>query len=359
MNKTFPLSAAVALAALNGYPQTEVAPYSPGITPEGVTYCLPRTELHIVVTATSVSYRPGDFRQYAMRFLRLNDVPAEPSVAWKIDDVKIYAAGVPDTSKIFSVKLTPKTSAPLIGLTSSGIILSVNADAPEQEKAPSLPAPAVSSPPLNPRDFLGQEILAAGSTAKMAELTANEIYGIRESRTLLAKGETDNMPKDGEQLKLMNERLDTQERALLQLFKGTETSETRAFEFVYSPDEDVDKDILFRFSSKLGPVESDNLAGAPVYISVKNLKTVPAPTPEDPGKKKKEPEGIRYNVPSDVEVSVSGDGGAYAEAVFPMGQFGNVEYLGEDLFNKKMGTHVLFDGVTGGIAKLELAEPSE
>ena len=66
---------------------------------------------------------------------------------------------------------------------------------------------------------------------------------------MLAKGEADYMPKDGEQLKLMNERLDTQERALLQLFKGTETVETRSFEFVYDPSGDVDKDILFPLST--------------------------------------------------------------------------------------------------------------
>ena len=35
---------------------------------------------------------------------------------------------------------------------------------------------------INPRDFLTEEILMAGSTAKMAELVAKEIYNIRESK---------------------------------------------------------------------------------------------------------------------------------------------------------------------------------
>ncbi len=359
MNKSFLISLVIASAALNMHAQTEVAPYAPGVTPEGITYYLPRTELHFIVTATSTTYQPGDFRQYAARYLRLNDVPREPSVTWKIDDIKMYAVGVPDTSKIFTVKLNPKTSAPLVGLTSSGILLSINADAPAPEKRPALPGPVVKSSKLNARDYMGQEILAAGSVAKMAELTANEIYDIRESRTLLAKGEADYMPKDGEQLKLMNERLDTQERALLQLFKGTETVETRSFEFVYDPSGDVDKDILFRFSTKLGPVAHDDLAGAPVYISIKNKQTAPAPVAEDSKKKKKIPNDIRYNVPSDVEINVFGDNGTYLKATCPMGQFGNIEHLGEDLFNKKMGTHVLFDEITGGISKLEMPEPED
>lgn len=358
MNKPAILTLLAAASLLNGHAQTEVAPYAPGVTAEGITYFLPRTKLHVIVTATSTTYQPGDFRQYATRYLRLNDIPRDPSVTWKIDNVEIYATGEPDTSKIFSVKLKAKTSAPLVGLTSSGILLSINADAPALAEHPALPAPVVKSSKLNPRDFMGQEILAAGSVAKMAELTAAEIYDIRESRTLLAKGEADYMPKDGEQLRIMNERLDTQERALLQLFKGTETIETRSFEFTYDPTEDVEKDILFRFSTKLGPVDKDDLAGAPVYISIHNQQTAPTPVIDDK-KKKKIPNDIRYNVPSDVEVGIFDDNTTYAKQVFPMGQFGNVEHLGEDLFNKRLDTHVFFDGVTGGISKLEMPEPSE
>ena len=40
---------------------------------------------------------------------------------------------------------------------------------------------------------MNQEILSAGSNAKIAELTAEEIYDIRDSRTALIKGEADNM----------------------------------------------------------------------------------------------------------------------------------------------------------------------
>lgn len=42
-----------------------------------------------------------------------------------------------------------------------------------------------------------EEILIAGSTAKMAELVAKEIYNIRESKNSLTRGQADYMPKDG------------------------------------------------------------------------------------------------------------------------------------------------------------------
>ena len=63
---------------------------------------------------------------------------------------------------------------------------------------------------VNPKDFLTEEILMASSTAKMAELVAKEIYNIRESKNALVRGQADNMPKDGAQLKLMLDNLEEQ-----------------------------------------------------------------------------------------------------------------------------------------------------
>ena len=219
-----------------------------------------------------------------------------------------------------------------------------------------MPKPVIVNNNLNPRDYMTQEILTASSISKQAELTAAEIYDIRESRSALAKGEADNMPKDGEQLKLMIDNLNTQERALLQLFKGTETTETRSFDFVYIPTEDKEE-VLFRFSKKLGAVNADNLAGEPIYISIKDKHTVP--TPAVTNKKKKEVMDVRYNVPSEVEVKIFNSDKVFASGTYPMGQFGNVEHLGAELFNKKMETQVFLNPVTGGIEKLQLPEPSK
>jgi hypothetical protein len=210
-----------------GAAQTEVTTYTPGVTAEGITYFLPRTESVIRVTATVTHYIPGDFRPYAERYLRLNDIPREAYDSWQIDNVSIYSIGTPDENKVFSVKLRQKTSAPLVSLTHDGILLSINAEEKDNNVVPAAPAPVKTSTKLNPRDYMTQEILAAGSVSKMAELTAAEIYDIRESRSSLAKGEADNMPKDGEQLKLMMNGLDTQEKALLPLLAEARTGRGR------------------------------------------------------------------------------------------------------------------------------------
>lgn len=116
---------------------------------------------------------------------------------------------------------------------------------------------------LNGADFKTEEILSAGSTSKMAELTANEIYDIRENRALLTKGQADFMPKDGEQLRLMLANLDQQEEGLLQLFRGTDVKETHILAFDITPTQDVEKLPLFNFSKYLGVVDADDPAGTP------------------------------------------------------------------------------------------------
>lgn len=339
---------------LNLPAQTSVTEYRPGITPEGITYFLPNTCLHITVTAERTSYVPGEFCRYAQRYLRLKDVVETAHDEWKLTSVTITPYGVAEKSKAYTIKLNNKTSAPLVSLATDGRLLSINASAPKQA---SLSVPSVTknpAPALNPDEYKTEEILAAGSSMKMAELTANEIYDIRENRSLLAKGQADFMPKDGEQLKLMLSSLDTQEEALLQLFKGTSSSETHVFTLDYTPTESEEKEILFRFSKFLGLVDSDNLAGEPVYISIKDLKTLPEEVVDEKKKgSKKEVEDVRYAIPSRADVCIFTQEKQLASATIPVAQFGRVEHLGGELFNKKFITRIQFSPETGGILKID------
>ena len=191
----------------------------------------------------------------------------------------------------------------------------------------------------------------------MAELTADEIYDIRENRSLLTKGQADFMPQDGAQLKLMLAKLDEQEESLLQLFKGTESTETHVMTFSYDPQKEADGDVLFRFSPYLGPVAADDLSGSPVYISIKNLNTLPDTQPEAGNSKKKEAEDLRYVVPGQAQVRVYTPDRTLAELNVPLAQFGHVEHLGGELFNKKYTTRVTLFPETGGIQRIDAEEP--
>ena len=201
-----------------------------------------------------------------------------------------------------------------------------------------------------------EEMIQATSTAKLAELTAREIYTIRESKLDITRGLTDIIPQDGLAMQLTLDELNKQEKALTELFTGrTDTTYfSRTYTIEPSIGYDIEKAILFRFSRKLGFVEKDDLAGEPVYYNLKDMKTVYIPAPEELEKKKTvKKEGVCYNIPGKAEFSVYTRSKKLYNAEMSIAQFGVTEILSKDLFNKKANTRVLFDTATGGIINIE------
>ena len=200
--------------SLHVFSQTLVASYHPGVTSEGAIYYLPKTALRITVQVERSSFTPGEFCKYAERYLRMKDVITEPAINYSIITIQQEPVAVADTSKCYAIKFDARTSACNVRLSADGILLGINTD----EKIATPWSSAVNQKKnrrkelINPRSYLSEEILAAGSTAKMAELIAQEIYEIRESRNLLTRGQADYMPKDGEQLRLMLNKLEEQNR---------------------------------------------------------------------------------------------------------------------------------------------------
>ncbi|MCD8304373.1 MAG: DUF4831 family protein [Prevotellaceae bacterium] len=353
MNKLIPIIT-LCLCSTVAKAQTEVSQYQPGVTVEGVTYFLPSTALRITVEAEKTVVTPGEFAKYAFRYLRLQDVPTEQSTTWKIKNISIEPYGTPDKTKGYSILLKGRTSAPLVSLTRDGILLSINAqkaetplpDVPQGVAAPTLP---------NARDYMDQEILSAGSTAKMAELCAQKIYDVRESRNDLIQGEASNTPKDGAQLQIMLDQLDQQTDALQRLFAGSTQTSTEYFSVDFVPTKETDKQLLLRFSQIDGVVDSDDLSGSPVYISIQSTGSLPnsSQNADSDKKKAKLEKGVRYNVPAREKVTVFDADYDYCSQEVSMGQFGYVEILGESLFDKKTTTKAYFYQQNGGLEKIE------
>lgn len=316
----------------------------------GVTYSLPKTEIDLIVKVNKVTYTPGEFSKYADRYLRLNNVGAEPEVFWELVSVEGKPVGVPDSDKTYFIKLKDKTVAPLVELTDDGIIQSINMPLTGKQVPAAKVVPAQKKR-VDPRSFLTEEILMANSTAKMAELVAKEIYNIRESKNALVRGQADNTPKDGVQLKLMLDNLDEQEQAMTEMFSGHRDKEEKIYTIRLVPTKEMDKEIAFRFSKKLGVVSSNNLAGEPVYVSLRDNKSLNIP-PEE-GKKKA---GVVYNVPGTALLTVTAGKEKLFETEIPVTQFGTTGVLLPDLFNKKSTAKVVFNPTTGGIVKVDRDE---
>lgn len=339
------------LIAASTYAQTDVTTGIMRGKDYGVTYLLPQTEIEIVVEATKHTYMPGEFCKYADRYLRMNDVSADPNIYWTIDKLQTRVIGLPDKDNVYFVKLKDKTVAPLIELTEDGIVRSINMPL-SSRSIPATKITAAAQEAIDPRKFLTEEILMASSRAKMAELVAKEIYNIRESKNALVRGQADNMPKDGEQLKIMLANLEEQEAAMTEMFSGTLNKDERIFTIRLNPEKEMDNEVAFRFSRKLGIVANNDLAGEPVYITLKNLKTVNVP--EDDGKKKVD--GIAYNVPGKAQVTLIEGKKEWFNGELPVTQFGTIEYLAPALFNKKSTVQVTFNPATGGLIKVDREE---
>ncbi|MBQ8655621.1 MAG: DUF4831 family protein [Prevotella sp.] len=337
--------------------QTRLSQYRHGVTSEGAVYFLPKTALRFTVQVEKTSYSPGEYAKYADLYLGLHDVNTQPDVSYRVTHIDMTPFGVVDTTKCYAVEFNAKTSACNIQLSDDGVLLAINASAPQPVASPKVFVPIQKPKPMNTRQYLSEEILTAGSHAKRAELIAQEIYNIRESKNLLTRGEADFMPKDGEQLRIMLNQLDIQQNALMQFFTGTTTVDTTEHVFELCPTEEISRTVLFRLSQKLGFTDADDLSGAPYYITVEDLHATPAAAPVEEKKKKKKEDGIYINVPGRIRVCVSQGNDMIYKAETPAAQFGFTELLSGELFNKRYTTHVWMNPATGALEKLEAEQP--
>jgi hypothetical protein len=359
MRKSKLLTAALLLCAAVATAQSEIAPYMPGVTQEGAVYYLPKTALRFTVQVEKTTYSPGQFCMYAARYLRLNDVQQEASVAYRVTNVTVTTLGVADNKRAYAVKFNPKSVAANVSLAEDGRLLAINTTNKDVDTTPSKFVASPKPKREDPRKYLSADILAAGSTAKMAELTAQDIYEIRDSKNQLNRGEADFMPKDGQQLRIMLDNLDKQEREMTLLFTGTVEKDTTEHTFVVCPESEISKQVLFRLSQKLGFVDKDDLSGAPFYLTVEDLHSIPT-TPADavaPKKKKETESGIYVNVPGKAKASVTNGGKTVASVEFNAGQFGKVELLSGELFNKRSTTRLTLSPITGAVDRLDAEMP--
>ena len=339
--------------------QTQLSQYKPGVTTDGAVYFLPKTGISVQVLVEKTTYQPGEFSRYAQRFLRRSDISQEPSVSHRIISIEQVPFAIADTLKGYAVKFNAKTVAANVTLADDGRLLAINAEPLKAEPAKPLFKPAPRPAPVNPRQYMSEEILSCGSTAKMAELTAHEVYDLRENRSLLIKGQADFMPKDAGQMQLMLNHLDEQEQALSSMFVGTTVCDTTLHVITVVPDGSFQRQLLFRLSQVNGLVDIDDLSGTPYYISIEDLKTVPPIDVEAALKTKKKQfeSGIYVNVPGRMRSTLF-EGINQLQAVdLPAPQFGNVELLSADLFNKRYTTHLWLNALTGAVERLEAEQP--
>ena len=328
-----------------------LACYSQAI--EGTSYYLPKTAMKFTLTVEKTQYEPGQFAGYAQRYMKQDDVQLEASTTYRIVDTRMHNIAMPDTAKHFTLSLDKRYTISTVERTDNGQLLAINAE-PKRVTEPTPFVPARKPRALNPRDFMNEDMLTAGSTAKMAQLIAQEIYDIRDSRNQLQRGQAEFMPADGQQLRIMMDGLNTQERALRQVFEGTTVKDTTEVTLVFVPTENVDRQLFFRFSRHFGLVDNDDLSGVPYYITVyTDAKATDDGEAQKKEKKDKDDIGLVVNTPQKVRATLYCENKVVDSYEFNAGQFGGTESLSGALFGKKLTTQIVLNPITGGIETIK------
>lgn len=324
----------------------------------GLVYSLPVTALEITVTAERETRIAGPYAKYAKKYLANDRIISESGEEWTLKNVTVRPYGAVDPDARYLMQLKPGATT-YIGVDRNGMLLSINAEPTSPEPIKTFERPAPTTPRLTGKEYLkyvDEDFIASQSTAKQAQMLAENIMEVRDAHISLTRGTADNMPTDGKQLELMLNSLTDQEEAMTAAFTGSAYTETVSRTYTYVPEEDG-TEILFRFSDFKGFCAPNDYAGAPVQLRVNVTAEGALPT-DDKGQEKTVPkDGVRYCIPGEAQITLSFEGETLYNAEMEFAQFGVVFGLSPTLFtDRKEPSYAIFNPVTGGIKKLGIVQ---
>ena len=327
----------------------------------GLVYSLPLTEIDITVEAEHTERTPGEFYNYARRHLGISDAITEASNTVTVKSVTIAIHGVANPENQWMVQFKSGTPVSML-LNDQGQPLAINSDVTASTETPVLPVANPRQPTVleteAARQAMTQDMIRSSSISKRAELAAQRIFELRDMRSDLLSGQSDNPPADGQAMKLVLDNLAGQEEALTAMFAGTTSVWTDVETITVRPDStDISSEVIARISPYEGIIDADNLAGAPLTMAMRILERGQLPV-NDKGEAKKFPKGgVAYTIPGTARVTVSYGGNIVGEADVPLAQLGVTFGLDPSLFsNKKSPSMAQFDPATGAVVLIAPAE---
>lgn len=324
----------------------------------GLVYTLPVTSLDIYIEAELVEEHPGQFYNYAKRHLGITDAVRADSRSATVKSITVIPRGIPDPKEEWLTQFKPGSSV-FMTLADNNIPLGINSDGLAESTDPAVPAPRDAEPsPLETpaaRQAVTEDMARSASVSKKAELAAQRIFELRETRNEIISGQSDNPPADGQAMQLVLQNLEQQEAALTAMFAGTRSSRTVVEKVNFTPDStDVDGVVIARLSSVDGIVDASNLAGAPITLSVKVVERGTLPLTEKGLVKAFPKGGVAYRIPGTAVVSINYAGQTILSHEVTLAQLGVVFGLNPALFTDRRAPYSLtFSPVTGAVLELE------
>ncbi len=324
----------------------------------GLVYTLPLTEVDITIETEHTRETPGEFYNYARRHLGITDAIVEPSTSVTVKSVTISTHGVANPENRWIAEFKGGNGTFML-LSDDGIPVAINTEE-NQAFNTQLTLPVAES--LQPtiletevaRQAMTQDMIRSSSISKRAELAAQRIFELRDMRNDILSGDTDNPPADGQAMQLVLDNLAGQEAALTAMFAGTKQNWTSVRTISIRPDStEIYSEVIARISPFDGILDANNLAGAPLELSLEILDRGTLPL-NDKGEPKRFPKGgVAYNIPGNARITISYEGQQIASADVPIAQLGCVFGMDPKLFtDKKTPSLLRFDPSTGAILEL-------
>jgi len=218
------------------------------------------------------------------------------------------------------------------------------------------PKPSILDSP-EARQAMTQDMLQAQSTAKRAELAAQRIFELRQTRTDIISGQADNMPGDGAAMQLALDNINKQEAALTAMFAGTEQHSTAVRTIPFTPDCDSDTPSLTatvaRISAVNGITGTSDLSGEPILLTVEVIERGEMPVNEKGEQLRFPKNGVAYRIPGRARITASCQGRDLFSEEMEIAQLGIIYGLDPDIFtDKKAPASLRFQPATGAIQTL-------
>lgn len=318
----------------------------------GLVYNLPVTDIAVSIEVKKTVREPGEYYRYAMKYLGMEPI-TEPSVSYDVESIAVNGIGRADEKERYLVQFK-SGSSPFIMLTSDNIPVAINTENLPAEDGMDIPVAREAAPTVLQTPAAAQavtaEMLQSQSSAKRAELAAARIYELRQNRSDIISGNADQMPSDGQAMKLVLDNLAAQEAALTAMFVGTTQVSTQVRTYMYTPSAQDESVVIARLSATDGLVDADDLSGEPIYIDQKIVERGTLPKNEK-GEEKRFPKGgLAYRIPGRAEYTVVYDGDAIKSVQYDVAQLGVVFGLEPGLFtDKKAPAYAVFDTKTGAL----------
>lgn len=323
----------------------------------GLIYSLPRTVVDITIEAEHTEKTPGEFYNYAKLKLGKNDAITKKDKSVAIKSVTIVPRGIADPDNRWLAQFKAG-STPYMILADNNCPVAVNTEQIVETEAVELPEPVEAAPtPLETAaagQAITQEMTLSSSLSKRADLAAQRIFELRETRSDLISGQADNTPPDGKSLQLALDNLSAQEAALTAMFEGTTKKYTTVSTITFEPDsESINDELFVRLSPVDGIVDANDLSGAPIYISVDILEQGELPVDEKGITKTFPKGGLAYTIPGRAVISLTYNGQTIAREEVSLAQLGVTFGLDPKLFtDKKQPSKLQLDPTTGAIIVL-------